>query len=62
MSLVVASQPKIPTFGIFLSFIDENIFKNVIFDLGTATFRKIKEIEELRGGALSVRRTGNSED
>jgi hypothetical protein len=33
-----------------------------IFDLGIAILRKIKEIEELRGGVLLVRRTSDSED
>jgi hypothetical protein len=37
-------------------------FLMVIFDLGIAIFRKIKEIEELRGGVLLLRRTSNSED
>jgi hypothetical protein len=33
-----------------------------IFDLGIAILRKIKEIEELRGGVLLVRRTSDSDD
>jgi len=52
---VVASHPRIPTFGIYLSSIDDNeVIENLIFNLGIAILRKIKEIEELRGGVLLV--------